>query len=203
MVFSFLLDNYNARSFLSHCLVPPSFQFFSLSEFHWLSNSQYHSVLWSYVPFSFQQWLWQSFVKLPIYIWYIFNFNVNKFQKIYSNCGTYLPLSFVYACRDVCTEQDIQCILTRRQSQHMRAFTCSPEFISACYNRKPLYAFRGLNCQALIKTKKRSDPLTIQKTQRVFPLDFLCAVTQSAVIRPFPWVHSIKTRWKYLLHSMG
>lgn len=126
----------------------------------------HHSMLWSYVPFYFQQWLWQSFVKLPIYIWHIFNFNVSQFQKIYSNCGTYWPLSFVYACRDVCTEQDTQCILTRRQSQHMRAFTCSPEFISACYNRKPLYAFRDLNCQALIKTKKSSDPLTLQKTHR-------------------------------------
>lgn len=111
-----------------------------------------------------------------LFTFYIFlNFDVSQFQKIYSNCGTYLPLSFVCACRDVCKEQDTQCILTRRQSQHTRAFTCSPGFISVCYNKKPLYAFRDLNCKALIKTKKSSDPLTLQESKKNFLLDLLSA----------------------------
>lgn len=48
----------------------------------------------------------------------------------------------------------------------MQAFTCLPEFISGRSNKILLYAFRDLNCQVLIATKKSSDPLTLEETQR-------------------------------------
>lgn len=59
-------------------------------------------------------------------------------------------------------EQDIQCILTARQSQLMRAFTCFTEFITAA-TIGYLCALRDLNCQALVKTKTEVTCIRLQK----------------------------------------